>query len=297
MKPNYSLDDLRCFCTVAQLGSFKAAAQQLAMPQSTLSRRIRQLEQDLALRLLNRDAHRISLTQIGHRYFDRAAGLFDELQALNDDLVSEKHHPQGKIRISAPINAGKQFLRRVFFDFMREYPEIQLDLNFSNSLIDIEAEGMDVVFRVGNPVVENWIARTLTDIHFILCASPDSDYHDVRSPNDLSGQPVVICHPMTVWELTHQQTGEAFDYQATTGIRAEVDEIEMLTHAVQAGFGIGYIPDYSALPLIEQGELQRVLPQWCSRARTLFLLYRDREQVPLRVRLLVEFVLARFTSF
>ncbi len=69
MKLNYSLDDLRCFCTVAQLGSFKAAAQQLSMPQSTLSRRIRQLEQDLALRLLNRDAHRISLTQTGDRYF------------------------------------------------------------------------------------------------------------------------------------------------------------------------------------------------------------------------------------
>jgi transcriptional regulator, LysR family len=296
MKLNYSLDDLRCFCTVAQLGSFKAAAQQLSMPQSTLSRRIRQLEQDLALRLLNRDAHRISLTQTGHCYFERAAGLFDELNAISDDLLGEKQQPKGKIRVSAPINAGKQFLRAVLFDFMRAYPEIQLDLSFSNTLIDIEGEGMDVVFRVGNPVVEDWIARPLRDIHFIVCASPDSDYGEISSPTDLMGKPVVLCHPMTVWQLEHNTTGEAYDYQATTGIRGEVDEIEMLTHAVQAGFGMGYIPDYSALPLINEGALQRVLPEWQSQARTLFLLYRDREHVPLRVRLLVEFVLARFVS-
>lgn len=296
MKLNYSLDDLRYFCTVAQLGSFKAAAQQLSMPQSTLSRRIRQLEQDLALRLLNRDAHRISLTQTGHRYFERAASLFDELNAVSDELLSEKQHPKGKIRVSAPINAGKQFLRAVLFDFMRAYPEIQLDLSFSNTLVDIEGEGMDVVFRVGNPVVEDWIARPLTDIHFIVCASPESDYGQLQSPKELVGKPVVLCHPMTVWQLEHDTTGDAYDYQATTGIRAEVDEIQMLTHAVQAGFGMGYIPDYSALPLIEQGTLQRVLPSWRSQARTLFLLYRDREHVPLRVRLLVEFVLARFVG-
>ncbi|WP_427982666.1 LysR family transcriptional regulator, partial [Agarivorans sp.] len=79
MKPNYSLDDLRCFCAVARCGSFKRAAHSLAMPLSTLSRRIRQLEADLQLRLLNRDAHRVVLTNIGEQYFQRSVALFDEL--------------------------------------------------------------------------------------------------------------------------------------------------------------------------------------------------------------------------
>ncbi|MGL5668328.1 MAG: LysR family transcriptional regulator, partial [Shewanella sp.] len=78
MKPNYSLDDLRCFCAVARSGSFKEAAQSLGMPLSTLSRRIRQLETDLQLRLLNRDAHRVILTSIGEQYFERSVALFDE---------------------------------------------------------------------------------------------------------------------------------------------------------------------------------------------------------------------------
>lgn len=294
MKPSYSFDDLRFFCTVARLGSFKEAAQELDMPLSTLSRRIRQLEEDLQLRLLNRDAHRVSLTHTGEQYFQRSNALFDELGDISEDLHKEKHQPKGKIRISAPINAGSQFLRAVFYDFLLTYPDIQLDLRFSNTLIDIEAEGMDVVFRVGNPVVDYWIARPLKDIHFILCTRPDSCTDTILQPTDLCGHPVIVCHPMSVWQLVNQQTGQEFDYQPQKDIRLEVDEIKMLTHGVKTGLGIGYIPDYFAKPMIDSGELKRVLPDWHSKARTLFLLYRDRDNLPLRVRLFIEFVIARF---
>lgn len=296
MKSNYSLDDLRYFCTVARLNSFKAAADDLSMPLSILSRRIQQLEQDLQLRLLNRDAHRVSLTSIGELYYQRSHGLFDELSDIGEALHNEKHQAKGKIRVSAPINADTQFLRNIFYDFLLHYPDIQLDLHFSNALIDIEGEAMDVVFRVGNPVVDNWIARPLKDIHFILCASPEHDISGLKQPTDLCGKPVIICHPMSVWQLVSMNNGQEYDYQATHGIRLEVDEIQMLTHGVKAGLGIGYIPDYYALPMIEQGELQHVLPEWRSKVRTLFLLYRDRQNLPMRVRLFVEFVLARFDS-
>lgn len=294
MKSNYSLDDMRYFCTVARLKSFKLASESLSIPLSTLSRRIRQLEQDLQLRLLNRDAHRVSLTNTGELYFQRSSALFDELNDIGKDLHNEKHQAKGKIRISAPINAGSQFLRTIFYDFLLKYPDIQLDLHFSNSLIDIEGEGMDVVFRVGNPVVDNWIARPLKDIHFILCTSPSFTTRDILQLPDLCGQPVIICHPMSVWQLVNIKTGQAYDYQANQAIRLEVDEIQMLTHGVKQGLGIGYIPDYFALPMIEKGELNRVLPEWRSKARTLFMLYRDRDHLPMRVRLFIEFVLTRF---
>ncbi|WP_194089496.1 LysR family transcriptional regulator [Vibrio hibernica] len=294
MKSNYSLDDLHYFCTVARLKSFKAAAESLSMPLSTLSRRIRQLEQDLQLRLLNRDAHRVSLTHTGELYFQRAHDLFDELSDIGEDLHSEKYQPKGKVRISAPINAGSQFLREIFYDFLLEYPDIQLDLHFSNILIDIEQEGMDVVFRVGNPVVDNWIARPLKDIHFILCACPNYGTNAITHPTDLCGKPVIICHPMSIWQLVNVATQQEYDFQATHGIRLEVDEIQMLTHGVKKGLGIGYIPDYFAHPMIANNELSRVLPEWRSKVRTLFMLYRDRDNLPMRVRLFVEYVVTRF---
>ncbi len=294
MKPSYSLDDLRCFCAVAKLGSFKQAAAALHMPLSTLSRRIRQLESDLALRLLNRDAHRVLLTHTGEQYYLRSAALFNELADIDQDLHRDKHQAQGKIRVSAPINSGTQFLRGVFYDFLRQYPDIQLDLNFSNSLIDVEAQGMDVVFRVGNPIVENWIARPLTDIHFVLCAHPDAELNAIQTPQQLCGHATILCRPMIPWQLVNTQTGDEFDYHPQKGVRLEVDEIQMLVHGIKAGLGIGYVPDYVALPMVARGELNHVLPHWRSKARTLSMLYRDRDNLPLRVRLFVEFVLRHF---
>lgn len=293
MKSSYSLDDLRCFCAVVRCGSFKAAAQQLSMPLSTLSRRIRQLENDLQLRLLNRDAHRVILTHTGEQYYQRCNGLFEELDNIDTDLHREKHRPSGKIRVSAPINAGSYFLRQIFYDFLQQYPEIQLDLHFSNSLIDIEAEGMDVVFRVGNPIVENWIARPLTHIYFILCAHAAYDISRITTPEQLNGHPLVLCRPIIPWHLEHKITGQEYDYQPQKGVRLEVDEMGMLAQAVKANLGIGYVPDYFAQPMIASGELQHLLPDWRSRVRTFFMLYRDRNQLPLRVRMLVEYVLQR----
>lgn len=297
MKSNYSLDDLRCFCWVARCGSFKAAAQSLAMPLSTLSRRIRQLEADLQLRLLNRDAHRVVLTRIGEQYFQRSASLFDELNNIDEALHRDKYQPQGKIHICAPINAGSYFLRTLFYTFLQQYPDIQLDLNFSNSLIDIEAEGIDVAFRVGNPVVENWVVRPLKDIYFMLCAPPDADVADITTPDDLRCHDSIICRPMIPWQLVHKETGATCEYHPHQNVRLEVDEILMLIDGVKAGLGIGYIPDYFALPLVAQGEIQHVLPDWRSQARTLSMLYRDREYLPMRVRLFIEFIIERFVHY
>lgn len=294
MKPGYSLDDLRCFCAVAKSGSFKEAASNLGMPLSTLSRRIRQLEQDLQLRLLNRDAHRVSLTHTGEQYFQRSNSLFDELNGIDQDLHREKYEPKGKIRISAPIYSGKQFLCTIFYDFLLQYPEIQLDLRFSNSLIDIELERVDVAFRMGNPMVDYWIDRPLKYTHSILCCHPDYPLDSITHPKQLSDHSTVICFPMIPWQLVNQITGENFDYHPKKSVRLEVDEVLMMTHAVKTGLGIGYIPDYLALPMIERGEVKRTLPEWQSKTRTLSMLYRDRNNIPLRVRLFIEYVLKHF---
>jgi len=294
MKANYSLDDLRCFCAVAKLTSFKEAAISLSMPLSTLSRRIRQLEDDLQLRLLNRDAHRVSLTSTGEQYYLRSSALFDELNDIDNDLHKDKHQPKGKIRITAPIYSGKQYLRPIFYDFLLEYPEIQLDLRFSNELIDIEAQGIDVAFRMGNPSVEEWIVRPLKHAHNILCCHPSYSITDITHPEQLCDHAKIICFPLIPWRLENQVTKEEFDYHPNKTIRLEVDEIQMVTHAVKIGLGVSYLPDYLALPLIESGDIKQMLPEWRSKDRTLSMLYRDRNNMPLRVRLFVEYVLQHF---
>ncbi|MDN3381553.1 LysR family transcriptional regulator [Pseudoalteromonas sp. APC 3358] len=296
MAASYSLDDLRYFCTIVKLGSFKKASTSLDMSLSTLSRRIRLLEQALQLTLLNRDAHRVTLTHTGELYYDRYRKLFDEVECIEQALCDEKDQPKGKIRICAPIYMGKHFLSAIFCNFLLQYPDIQLDLRFSNNLIDIEKEGIDIAFRVRNPAIDNWVIRELKLTHNVLCAHPDYDYQSITHPEQLEEQSKVTCVGLVPWQLKNQQTSEEYSFNPNTHVRLEVDEIQMMKQAVESGVGISYIPDYIALPLIKAGKLKRILPDWQSKGQPFSMLYRDRKQIPYRVRLLIEHTLQHFTK-
>jgi len=296
MKLNYSLDDMRCFCAVAQHSSFKQASGALQIPLSTLSRRIAKLEEDLALRLLNRDAHRVQLTLYGQRYYERCSPLFDELNDVAACLYQDKMQAKGTIRISAPVNFGVHVLAGHFNAFLKEYPDIYLDLRLSNQNIDIEAEGIDVAFRVGPHDATHWIGRHLTNIRFVICGSVDLEMAQIKVPSDLDDFPTVLCAPMSTWQLQHSVSGERQTHQPGNHIRLKVDDISLLTRAIQDGIGIGFMPDYHAQPLIDSGELIQILPQWSNQPRGCQMLYRDRDNMPLRLRLLIDFMLKRFNK-
>ncbi|MAA62759.1 MAG: LysR family transcriptional regulator [Idiomarina sp.] len=294
MKPNYSLDDMRCFCMVAQYGSFKQAAVALQMPLSTLSRRIAKLEQDLALRLFNRDAHRVQLTFAGQRYYRRSAPIFDELDNVAACLQQDRNEAKGTIRISAPINFSVQVLVHHFNAFMKQYPDIELDLKLSNQTIDIDEEAMDLAFRIGHHSATHWIGRQLTNIRFAICGPANLDVSHIKAPADLAGLPTVLCSPMLTWSLQHIHSGEKQAYTATDNIRLKVDDMSLLTEVIAGGIGVGFIPDYHAQPLLESGKIQHILPDWSNQARGCEMLYRDRDNIPYRVRLLIDFMLQRF---
>lgn len=296
MKLNYSLDDMRCFCAVAQYGSFKQASIALEIPLSTLSRRIAKLEADLALRLLNRDAHRVQLTLSGQRYHERCTPLFDELNDVAICLYQDKMQAKGTIRISAPVNFGVHVLAEHFNAFLKAYPDIHLDLRLSNQNIDIEAEGIDLAFRVGPHDANHWIGRHLTHIRFVICGSPELDMSQIRVPSDLDNFPTVLCAPMSTWLLQHTVSGEKQIHQPSKHIRLKVDDISLLTRAIQDGIGIGFMPDYHAEPLLESGELIQILPLWSNQPRGCQVLYRDRDNMPFRLRLLIDFMLKRFNN-
>jgi len=297
IQSNYSLDDLRCFCTIVKLGSFKSASNSLNMPLSTLSRRIRQLEKDLQLRLLNRDAHRVTCTHIGTQYFERYNKIFDDINSIELGFNEENKEPKGKIRITAPSYIGKHILKPIFFDFLLKYPEIQLDLRFSNNLIDLEEQGIDVAFRTRNPNIDNWVARVINSSHNFICGQPNEHYYGIKHPKELRNIPKVTCFRLVPWQLYNKFTGEEFKEKPTNLVRLEVDEVEMMIYAVKEGFGISYIPDYIALPMIEKGEIQRILPGWESFGQDFFILYRERNNIPFRVRLFIDYIIKIFENY
>ncbi|WP_282114384.1 LysR family transcriptional regulator [Pseudoalteromonas arctica] len=293
---NYSLDDLRYFCAVLKLGSYKKASERLGVSLSTLSRKIRFLEQNLQLTLLNRDSRRITLTNIGELYYERYGKLFDDVACIEQELSDQKHKPEGLIRITAPIFLGKHFLSAIFCGFLKQYPEIKLDLRLTNTLIDLEEEGIDIAFRARNSTLDNWISRELKLTHNILCSHPKNLNRLLTHPKQLDEHDKIICLGLTPWELKNTLTNEKYSYQPNKQVRFEVDEIEMMRIAIESDVGISYIPDYVAHPLIEAGKLEQVLPEWQSEAQSFSMLYLNRSQIPKRVRLLIEYTLRYFLA-
>ncbi|WP_346837123.1 LysR substrate-binding domain-containing protein [Microbulbifer sp. SAOS-129_SWC] len=296
-RAGYSLDDMRLFCAVARAGSLTRAAQQLAVPVSTLSRRLTRLEQSLGLRLLYRDAHRVMPTGTGQRYLERCGPLLGELDEVSGALYEEKHGASGKLRIAAPINITQQWLGPALNDFLLQYPQIEIDLTLSNRNIDIDEQTIDIAFRVGELENLAWIARPLTDVQFLLCASARrAEWHSLTHPQALAEVPVVLGRPVPVWKLQEEGNGVSFTYTPDTNVRLAVDDLHVACRATVDGVGIGLLPTDIAAPYLEQGALVRVLPRWSGQPRRVHMLYCDRHNQPHRLTLLVDFMLERFST-
>lgn len=294
MKLNYSIDDLRLFWIIVQQGSFTKAAHELAMPISTLSRRINHLEERLQLRLLNRDAHRVILTGTGRQYFERCDTLFNEFQYIASDLLEEKHEASGKIRIAAPSNMTQKWLGKVLNAFMITYPNIKIDLTLSDTNIDMTNHSIDLAFRAGESNINEWIARPLYQLKFILCASSQKEqWHALEHPIELNNYPIILGKPISCWKLIQPTTGELFEYTPMgSNIQFSVDDVKITSKAVEDQLGIGFLPDFIATPLIAKGTITQIMENWVGHNRTVYMIYRDRSNQPYRLRLLIDFILA-----
>lgn len=297
MESSYSLDDMRLFCAVARAGSFTRAARHLSIPTSTLSRRINRLEQSLGLRLLHRDAHRIALTGTGRQYLERCAPLFSELEEISGALYEEKRAARGKLRISAPINITHQWLGRALNEFLLQYPHIEIDLTLSNHNIDIDDHYIDIAFRIGDLDSSEWVARSLTEVEFILCASAKREaWCGLSHPAELENFPLVLGKPVRTWKLIEQVSGDTLSYTPGANIKLAVDDLHVASQAVVDGLGISLLPSAMVAPWLDSGAVVRVAPLWSGRPRTVHMLYRDRQNQPHRLRLLIDFMVHWFRT-
>lgn len=297
MKNRFSLDDMYRFCVLAAAGSYRQAAAQLSMPVSTLSRRISQLEDQLQVRLLHRDAHHMTLTESGRQYFERCAPLVEELQNVSRALHDDQHGAQGSIRISAPVDISLAWLGEVLNMFTREYPKITLDLNLSNRNIDLPEHSVDLAVRVGEQQDSDWIQRHLVDIPFAFyCAPQQTQWQTLESVQQLDDWPLVLARPVSHWSLVNRRSGDHQTYRPGRNIRVGVDNMTVAARSVAAGLGVSLLPWTTAEEFCQRGELVEVASDWQGEPRKVCMLYRDRDNQPLRLQLLIDFILPLFRA-
>ena len=297
MKTNVSLDDLQLFYLVAQHGGLSAATQVTGIATATLSRRLKSLEQALGCRLLERSAHHFALTAMGRHYFNQCGPLLNDLQAVTQALEINHHPLSGSLKITAPVSMSQRWLGRCFFDFMQAYPAIHLQVVLSNHIESLIEQEFDAALRVGEPQQPDWIARHIWTTHMGLCASADylAQHPAIEHPRDLLSHQLVVADPINEWDLTQRGTGEQFLLNASAHFRC--NDFQLALGAVAANMGVSLVPNYyfggEALPLVAAlSPLQPILPEWQGRRRAVYLLYRDREVMPARLRVFIDFVMA-----
>ncbi|MFC6670464.1 LysR family transcriptional regulator [Marinobacterium aestuariivivens] len=288
--------NLYLFVRVVERGSYIAAATELQIPTSTLSRRIQQLEEDLGYKLLYRSARKLSLTEAGRLFYNRCHSLYADLVDATSGIDSELTSPSGKLKITAPVSLANELLNPWFFEFMTEHPGIELDLMLLNRNIDLKDEGVDIAFRIGEIGIPDWISRPLFSSRFCLCASPDlvERLGMPASLEDLARYPIIASRRSPSWIFTDRE-GTSHELQIRP--RLIFDELRTAADAVAAGIGIANLPHYVVDDALEKQRLVSLLPDYRPQSREVQMLYPHRKYLPAKVRLFIDFIMERIEGY
>lgn len=286
---------IEVFVKSVELGSFSAAANSLNMSSQLVGKHVRELEQHLGVRLLNRTTRTQHLTDIGNSFYERAKNILAELEAVRTLAHEVRAVPTGKLRISAPVSFGINALAPVLPEYMRMYPDIRVEMSIANRMVDLIDEGFDAVFRVGELSDSGLIARSLQPYRLILCAAPAylSSHTLISHPNDLREHE---CLGFSYTELRSRWTFHSADGKISVPVsgRLMVDSGEALMAAAIAGVGLMLQPSELVANEIEKGRLVEVLPDYPVPTRPMHLLYApDRRMTP-KLRSFIDFTMAHF---
>lgn len=231
--------NMHLFVEVARTGGFRAAAERLGMQNSTLSRRIGQLERDIGLRLLNRTTRRVELTEAGRLYFERCSRIIEDARLAQEELASALAQPTGVIRASVPVDFTVVYLSRIVADFQKLYPGISLELDVTPRKSNLVTEPVDLTIRIGEPTEQNWIARKLATLKSALFAGPSC-----LSVSGMPGSPQELlkfnCLRVSdrPWTLVNRLTGEEQIVSVMGSVRA--NNIGLLRRAGRGRTGRRY---------------------------------------------------------
>lgn len=287
------LDGLLAFVAVAKHRSFTAAAAELGVSSPALSQAVRQLEQRLGVRLLNRTTRSVAPTEAGEDFLARVAPAVGDLLDATESLGRYRDRPTGLLRLNAGRVVATSLLRTVLPGFRKACPEVQVEVFIDDGFCDIVADGFDAGFRLGDSVEKDMVAMPF---------GPPMQVAVVGSPGYFKGRPLPTTVPalrdhdliryrfissrqLYKWEFV--VNGEPMAYETHGGFICN-DSVSMIEAALD-GLGLAYTFDIAVQEHIAQGRLVRVLQPFCPRYPGFYIYYPGRRQVPPKLRRFIEF--------
>jgi DNA-binding transcriptional LysR family regulator len=285
--------EMAAFLSVAEHRSFTKAALRLGLSKSTVTQSVRSLEDRLGVRLLNRTTRSVATTEIGDFLLTRLRPAFDDVTSAVDQLNDFRDKPAGLLRIATLPMAANLLLGPMMGDFLREYPDIRLDISLDYARPDIIAERFDAGIRIGEHIEKDMIAVRLGGpIRPAVVAAPAyfARHPPPQVPQDLQKHDCIrFRYPngdITRWRFSRKrQTKEI----RVTG-RVTLNDFPLVVRAALEGVGIAYLPPYFAVNLVAEGRLVQVLEDWMPSYSGFFLYYSSKRQVPATLKALIKFL-------
>src|SRR5690606_6314011 len=283
----------RVFVEVVERGSQTAAAEHLDMSRAMISRYLGELESWVGARLLHRTTRRLSLTGMGEELLPRCRDMLDLADELQSAGQRVSTRLAGTLRIASSQSFAQVWLARAVAAFVEQHPGVAVDLQVSSQAVNLVEERIDLALRITNQLDPNLIARRLATCHSVLCAAPGylARYGTPQTPQELSRHNCLTYayFGRSLWQF--ERDGEPVGVPVSGNISA--NESTVLLEATRAGAGISLQPLYAAAPLLRDGSLVQLLPQYRAEALGIHALYGSRRQMLPALRALLDFLAAR----
>ena len=280
------------FVAVMEAGSFAGAAQRLVTSNGQASKLISRLEQELGVQLFKRSTRALAATEIGRAYYERVKRLLDDYDTLNDDIRNTSDSPSGKVRISAPVTFGSMQLATHLIAFAKQYPSIELDVSFSDRLVNVVDDGFDLALRIGNLSDSSLIARKLCDIGVIHVAS--TDYIKARGMpmhwHELSEHECILdtnFRDPFIWPFIDKNN--VIEEYSVNG-RLKFSNAEVCLKAACAGLGIARLPMFVAADALRAQAVVPVLASCQLPILGLYALYPPAKHLARKSRVVIDFL-------
>ena len=288
------LRSMEVFVAAVDTGSFTAAAERFGISAVMVGKHVRELEQRLGAALLTRTTRRQSLTEIGRHYADQCRTILSQIDAAERGAESLRMAPRGVLKVSCAVSFGMDWLAPMIADYLEQYPEVIVDLNLNDRMIDMVEEGFDIAVRIGTLEDSSLVARPLGPYGVVVCGSPD--YLARRGvpqvPADLAQHECLEFSgwvPQARWRLKGEKDGRNVPLS-----RLRANNSYALKQAALAGFGLIMQAEVVLAQDIAAGRLVRVLDDYLPTPRPMHLLYpRDRQPTP-KLTSFIDFMLSRF---
>lgn len=285
-----NLQNVATFLKVVDLGGFASAARELGVTQSTVSRRVSDLEHHLGCKLIERTTRRLFLTEPGARYCESVRALMAGLAEADSDLNDDRRHARGALRITAPLGYGRTCVLPGLAKFSERYPQVHLQVDFFDRYADLLKDGYDFAVRLAEPQVTGLDAKPVGWIKPYLCATPKFlKSNPVEKVEDLEADRCLVQRtyaPRTVWSLRH--AGISMHLQIRP--RMILSDIYAIYDMALAGVGAAMLPDFLVMEDLKHGRLSLVSSEIAFDAVPIFLVWPSYKANLPRIRALREFL-------